>query len=374
MDRAKARTSSTVIAVILAVTVLLLFGYLLWNDAPPSRSELTVNPPIEVIEPELPLEIIRPANNTLPDSATIRQQEAEEFVENLADPAAETIIVNEYEDVFVRPDSIIALPNLEQRVTTLQSLRDDTSLSADTPLTLRYTEETREQTSLSELASEEEDHIAPVTIITEQGDTITAPLVELLQRDDLDHDASVTQIRQEQHVKQLTVSELANADIDADQQLSVTISRGVQQLDMATLIDSDSAELHDSLFYLHRVTEEDVQGLWGIIQSGLIQNFRHGIRLTRQGSEQTVSVTIPADADEPLPTGLSSFLGKVLHEKVSTSYVYNVNTHTMGRDPNLIHPRQELILIRFSNSELKAIYQFFADQRSSDAQTFAISR
>ncbi len=374
MDRAKARTSSTVIAVILSVTVLLLFGYLLWNDAPPSRSELTVNPPIEVIEPELPLEIIRPANNTLPDSATIRQQEAEEFVENLADPAAETIIINEYEDVFVRPDSIIALPNLEQRVTTLKSLMEEPSLSADTPLTLRYTEETREQTSLSELASEEEDHIAPVTIITEQGDTITAPLVELLQRDDIDHDASITQIRQQQHVKQLTVSELADADIDADQQLSVTISRGVQQLDMAELIESDSTELHDSLFYLHRVTEEDIQGLWGIIQSGLIQNFRHGIRLTRQGSEQTVSVTIPADADEPLPTGLSSFLGKVLHEKVSTSYVYNVNTHTMGRDPNLIHPRQELILIRFSNSELKAIYQFFADQRSSDAQTFAISR
>lgn len=374
MDRAKSRTSSTAIAVILAISVLLFFGYLLWNDSPPSRSELTVNPPIEIIEPELPLEIIRPANNTPPDSAATRQQEAEEFVENLADPTAEAIIVNEYEDVFVRPDSIIALPHLEQRVTTLKSLMDDSSLSADTPLTLRYTEETREQTSLSELANEEEDHIAPVTIVTEQGETITAPLVELLQRNDLDHDASITQIKQQPQVKQLTISELAEADIDADQQLSVTISRGVQQLDIATLIDSDSAELRDSLFYLHRVTEEDVQGLWGIIQSGLIQNFRHGIRLTRQGSEQTVSVTIPADADEPLPTGLSSFLGKILHEKVSTSYVYNVNTHTMGRDPNLIHPGQELILIRFANNELKTIYQFFADQRSNDAQTFAIGR
>ncbi len=59
MDRA--RTGSTIVAAILAVIVLLLFGYLLWSDAPPNRSELTVDPPIEVIEPDLPLEIIRSA-------------------------------------------------------------------------------------------------------------------------------------------------------------------------------------------------------------------------------------------------------------------------------------------------------------------------
>jgi len=35
MDRA--RTGSTIVAAILAVIVLLLFGYLLWSDAPPNR-------------------------------------------------------------------------------------------------------------------------------------------------------------------------------------------------------------------------------------------------------------------------------------------------------------------------------------------------
>ncbi|HAO23935.1 MULTISPECIES: hypothetical protein [unclassified Methylophaga] len=371
MDRA--RTGSTIVAAILAVIVLLLFGYLLWSDAPPNRSELTVDPPIEVIEPDLPLEIIRSAEE-LPDSETIREQEAEEFVDRLADSNSDSIIVNEYEDMFVRPDSIIALPELEQRVTTLKSLMDDKSLSANTPLTLRYTEQISENTTLQELEAEEEDHIAPVTIVTEQGETITAPLVELLKRDDIDHTAPVTQIRQQKQVRQIKASELADADIPADQEMSVTISRGVQKLDIADLIDSDTAEMQDSLFYLHRVTEEDVQGLWGIIQTGLIRNFRQGIRLQRNGAEQNVSVLIPADADEPLPTGLSSFLGKILHQKVSTSYVYNFNTHTMGYDPNIIHPGQELILIRFSGEELKDIYQFFAEQKSNTTETFAIGR
>ncbi|ODN66481.1 hypothetical protein [Methylophaga muralis] len=372
MDRA--RTGSTIVAAILAVIVIFLFGYLLWSDAPPNRSELTVDPPIEVIEPDLPLEIIRSAEQELPDSDAIREREAAEFVDQLAGADDSTIIVNEYQDMFVRPDSIIALPELEQRTTTLKSLMDDKSLSADTPLTLRYTEEIREQTTLQQLETEEEDHIAPITIVTEQGETITAPLVELLQREDIDQSAPVTQIREQQQIKQIKASELADADIAEDQQMSVTISRGVQKLDIADLIDSDSADMQDSLFYLHRVTEEDIQGLWGIIQTGLIRNFRQGIRLQRNGTEQKVSVLIPADADEPLPDGLSSFLGLILHKKVSTSYVYNFNTHTMGHDPNLIHPGQELILIRFSAEELKDIYQFFAEQRSNDSQTFAIGR
>jgi hypothetical protein len=122
------------------------------------------------------------------------------------------------------------------------------------------------------------------------------------------------------------------------------------------------------------VTDKDVQGLWGIIQTGLIHRFRQGLSL--EGIEQNsafVSVTIPADADEPLPTGLSSFLGKVLNNKVETSYVYNFHTESMGRDPNLIKPGQQLILIHFDNEELKQIYLFFAEQRNQNAQTFAIN-
>lgn len=371
MDRT--RTGSTVIAAVLAVIVILLFGYLLWSDAPPNRSELTVDPPIEVIEPDLPLEVIRSSEES-PDIEAIREQEAEEFVDRLAGSDDETIIVNEYDDMFVRPDSIVALPEIEQRTTTLKSLMEDQSITQETPLTLRYTEEIRETTTLEQMQTEEEDHIAPVTIVTEQGETLTAPLVELLKREDLDQQAPVTQIRQQQQVKQIKGSELAKADIPADQEISVTISRGVQKLNIADLIDSDAQQTQDSLFYVHRVTEEDIQGLWGIIQTGLVRNFRQGIRLQRDGNEQRVSVLIPADADEPLPTGLSSFLGKVLHQKVSTSYVYNFNTHTMGYDPNLIHPGQELILIRFSAEELKAIYQFFAEERNNQAETFAIGR
>jgi hypothetical protein len=84
-------------------------------------------------------------------------------------------------------------------------------------------------------------------------------------------------------------------------------------------------------------------------------------------------VTIPADADEPLPSGLSSFLGKLLNNKVESSYVYNFSTDSMGRNPNVIHPGQQLILIHFTNNELSNVYQFFSDKRNANVETFAIT-
>ena len=128
----------------------------------------------------------------------------------------------------------------------------------------------------------------------------------------------------------------------------------------------------DSLLYLHRVTDADRQGLWGIIQTGLIDKFRRGMRIEGVGRDSTVSVTIPADADEPLPDGFSSFLGKILDSKATTSYVFNFKTHSMGRDPNLVYPGQQLILITFSPAELRDIYMYFAERRDDSVKTFAI--
>lgn len=363
-----ARSGSAWLAALLAIAILLMFGYLLFTDGKSPPKKEVLEPPIELAEPDLPLETIEVDDN-LPDQQEIRENEASAFVENLASEQPEAIIINENEDQFVRPDSIIALPKLEERVTTLEKLMADDSLDADTPLTLNYTEESRSQTTIKEIGEREEDHIAPVTVITESGEEITAPLTELLKREDIDQ--PVTEIRRENKQRQLTAGELADAGIADDQQMNVTINRGVQELAIQDILGDDMVT-DNSLLYLHRVTDADRQGLWGIIQSGLIDKFRRGMQIDGLGRQSTVSVTIPADADEPLPDGFSSFLGKILDGKVNTSYVYNFKTSSMGRDPNLIYPGQQLILIRFSPNELRDIYMYFAERRGETVKTFAI--
>lgn len=363
-----ARSGSAWLAALLAIAILLLFGYILFTDGKSLPKQEIVDPPIELAEPDLPLETIE-VDDDLPDQQEIRENEASAFVDNLAAEQQQTITINEYQDQFVRPDSIIALPRLEERVTTLEKLMADKSLDDDTPLTLNYTEESREQTTITDIGEREEDHIAPVTVITESGEEITAPLTELLKREDVD--ATVTEIRREHKQRRLTAGELADAGIDKDQEMSVTITRGVQELAIKDILGDDMVA-DNSLLYLHRVTDADRQGLWGIIQAGLIEKFRRGMYIEGLGRQSTVSVIIPPDADEPLPDGFSSFLGKILDGKVNTSYVYNFRTNSMGRDPNLIYPGQQLILIRFSPDELRDIYMYFAERRGDSVKTFAI--
>ncbi|AFJ02818.1 hypothetical protein Q7C_1670 [Methylophaga frappieri] len=365
------RTRSLWLAFLLAIIVLGVFGYLLFTDGEHFKKQEIVDPPIELAEPELPLEIIE-VDDSLPAQEEIRENEAEIFVENLAAEPTEAVRLTEGEDQFVRSDSVIALPSLEERVTTLEKLLDDEALADDTPVSVFFTEETREETTIQKMVESKEDHIAPVTIETESGETITAPLSELVKRDDIDKNQPVTEVRQEKKQIQTTVAELAKSDIAPQQEVTVVINHGNKEIALEELLAGEPIE-KDSLLYLHRVTEADYQGLWGIIQSGLINKFRRGMRLEGMGPQSTLSVTIPADADEPLPDGLSSFLGKILNQKVTSSYVYNFRTEAMGRNPNLIFPGQQLIMIEFEADEIRDIYLYFAEHRAEEVKTFAIS-
>lgn len=111
----------------------------------------------------------------------------------------------------------------------------------------------------------------------------------------------------------------------------------------------------DTLFYIHSVNESDKQGLWGIIQQGLIDTFASGIQLEKR----QISADIPAEADERLTNNNSSFLGSILNDKVKNTYVYNYHKGMLGQNPNLVTPGQELIIVTFSQAELIAIYHHF---------------
>lgn len=372
-----ARPAPSLIPAVLALIVLFVLGYILFADLQPSRTEHTVNPPFELDDPEL--EIINEAP-IMPaqDQQQIIAEEAASFVEQLAadDEADETtaVTINEQQGEFVRHDGIIAIPKLEHRNTTVGELSQDKTLAADTPVTLQFTETEKQTTTLQALDDSIEDKKQIISLEQKDGTLHQAPLADLLNEKDADKNASITVIKEHNRTEQLTIGELAESDISASQKVIATINQGIEELSVKDIVQA--GELPDNaLFYLHRVTERDRQGLWGIIQSGLIQRFRQGLALEGiNRNKELARVTIPADADEPLPTGLSSFLGKVLNKKVTSSYIYNFSTHTMGHDPNLIHPGQQLILIHFSPDELKQIYVFFAEQRNEQAQSFAISQ
>lgn len=372
MDK-PARPAPSLIPALLALLILIAIGYVLFADLQPSRTEHTVSPPLELEEPELETVTIEGYEPT-PERKQVMEQEAAIFVDELAPTPEEQEVVTVTEDQgeFVRHDGTIAIPRLEHRTTTIGELQQDKNLAADTPLTIHFVEQQRTATTLEQLAKDSDDHQQIITIEHSDGSQMTGSLAELLSNEDLDLAAAVTLIKDQKRTQQLTAGELAESDIDASQQIIATINHGIEELSVKDIINT--GELPDNaLFYLHRVTKADVQGLWGIIQQGLIHRFRQGLSLEGIATNRDlVRVTIPADADEPLPTGLSSFLGRILSQKVESSYIYNFSTQTMGHDPNLIHPGQQLILIHFKPYELKRIYLFFAEQRDEQAQSFAI--
>ncbi|QEQ97285.1 hypothetical protein [Neptunomonas concharum] len=112
------------------------------------------------------------------------------------------------------------------------------------------------------------------------------------------------------------------------------------------------------IFYIHAVKPNDEQGIWGILQSGLTETFARGIKLPQ--NEKVVTANIPIEADEVLANRKSSYLGKLLHDKVETTYIYNYRQGLLGQNPNLISPGQQLIIVTFTEDELLNVYQHFS--------------
>lgn len=365
----QASPKPSLIPAFLALFILGIVAYFLYINLQPTRIEHTVSPAIEIIETP-PLTVISPTPKA-PTSEQITQQEAEVFVNNLA-TTDEFITINENEDKFVRHDSIIVLPDLEYLATTKQALLANEHLNPDTPITLKYTTEDNVKTTLAELSESLADPSAAITLITTDGKQKTAPLTEFINQKDSDLTSPVTHVISQKHRIDTTMADLKNIDLAGDKPVIAIITHSSQAVTLKDITQSATLP-DDALFYLHRVTDRDVQGLWGIIQTGLIDKFRHGLQIEGISlNKDLIHAIIPADADEKLSTGFSSFLGKILKNKVDHSFVYNLKTQSMGRDANLIYPGQQLILIHFSPDELKQIYQFFSKQRNEGIETFAI--
>ena len=350
-----------IIPAFLALLIIILFGYLIFTDLETTKTGRTVNvnPPIEILETanKLPLTIIHQQ-----DESSNSEQEAQQFVENLSPSNAEgTLIeVKENNDQFARHDSVISLTDIEHRKTTINELLQDKTLTDDVLISIVQQTEHRQSTTLSKLSSMIEDQTAAITILTADGKMFTLPLAELISQRVVSLDEEITLITHGTQTLTVHPSDLASLDITKDRFLHVTLEKKGPQIEIKDIIPSDE-QLDDTLFYLHRVTHDDNQGLWGIIQAGLIDKFRQGVAIKGVNqNKEFVSAVIPKDADEKLLSGLSSFLGKILNQKVDNSYIYNFKSKIMGRDANFIQPGQQLALIAFQANELAEIYQFFS--------------
>ena len=117
---------------------------------------------------------------------------------------------------------------------------------------------------------------------------------------------------------------------------------------------------HD-VFYVHAVTSEDFQGLWGIIQKGVTENFARGVRITHRERTNTYRIAVPEDADELLEDQSSSPFGLMIHRKSRETIVYNRSLGRLTRDPDVtLFPGNELIIVGFKPEELIRLYKHFA--------------
>ena len=120
---------------------------------------------------------------------------------------------------------------------------------------------------------------------------------------------------------------------------------------------------HD-VFYVHAVTPDDRQGLWGIIQKGVTENFARGVRLTVEGRTDTYRIAVPPHADEVLDDRSSSPLGLMIHRKSRETIVYNRKLGRLTLDPDVtIYPGNELVIVGFKPEELINLYKHFAGNR-----------
>ena len=184
---------------------------------------------------------------------------------------------------------------------------------------------------------------------------------EVLERLLSEPEKPIPIVRTVRYFEVMTLRELLDTEEDTGTLLDVV--KRPYRIEAATLADLLQREMpgsSDTIFYLHTVQPTDEQGIWGIVQSGLTDNFARGMAVRRGEKIETYTVRIPRDADERLRDQSSSFLGKLIDRKTEESFVYNYRENRMGRNPDRVRPGQEIVIINFEPEELVSIYKHFA--------------
>jgi hypothetical protein len=290
------------------------------------------------------------------------EREAEKRIETLKGELREPIDL-ERADHFV--DAKTVLSKKERRIitTTPKTLLEDLSIGPKAEIKLLVEEEKISITTPRALMENRTIHPdTPIRVLKEDGVVVETTPRKLMADSSITPDTPIKVIEKVERVAVTTPEELQKTAPSLDTPIKVIVEKPGEALTIAQLLPKEGG-LGKDTFYVHAVTGEDVQGIWGIIQRGLMDQFLQGVRVPAEEKiprEQVLQLRIPGDADEPRKNGYSSFLGTVLDRKTRESYVYNYSSGRMGKNPDYISPGQELVISRFSKDELVEIYKHFA--------------
>lgn len=320
-------------------------------------------PSVEVQRPAAssPTAAIAPVAPTSATGDASLDSEAREYVRDLTTLSSQPLSATNADNFVQQDQQIGLLPSRDAETTTPQALQQDPALKPETPLTVIHEVDQIEILTADKLrATKGADPTQSIRVL-ENNEVRETTVAETLARHAEDPDAPITIVKRVEEAEQTTVGELAR-DPALAQDKPIRVLKGNQSLEAATVAE---LMMHggegdaDSIYYVRTVRDTDTQGIWGIIQYGLIDNFARGIAIRRGESVDTYRVDIPRDADERVDTTTSSFLGRIIDEKTRSSYVYNLRLARMGRNPDMILPGQELLIIRFTPEELVEIYKHF---------------
>ena len=317
------------------------------------------------------------------------EAEAKQYVETLTTTSPPTIPVDKA-DHFVTGEHVVSLvPEEMIESVSVGALAEDGTLEAETPITVVQEVEQIETVGPEQLIAESggdldaklrvlggsgdagggagrsgdgSDSAAPGGAGESAGEAVEEITVrEALERLRSEPEKPITLIKTVRYFEVMTLRELLDAEEDTGAFLDVvTQPYRIEAATLADLLQRQKAGSSDTIFYLHTVQPTDEQGIWGIVQSGLVDNFARGMAVRRGEAVETYTVRIPGDADERLHDRSSSFLGRLIDRKTEESFVYNYRDDRMGRNPDRIYPGQEIVIIKFEPEELVSIYRHFA--------------
>lgn len=254
-------------------------------------------------------------------------------------------------------------------VTTPRELLENQSITLDTPIRVLMDEGMIVVTTPRELLEDGSITLdTPIRIVVKEKKIVVTTPEELLEDQSITLDTPIKIVLIEEKMITTTLGELlADKSITLETPIKLVMEEPEEMVTVSKLLKGiEGLEPSGKTFYIHAVTSEDTQGIWGILQHGLMDQFRKGIPLPEDvGSkgESVLTLDLPRDADEPLENGRSSFLGMILDKKTRDSYVYNYTNGRMGRNPDYIAPGQELVVTEFSQEELVEIYRHFAQKQ-----------
>lgn len=332
--------------------ILVLAGYLYLQSIPPAATS-------EVNEKEE----VKSANATNDDEQNLRE-EARQYIDEIIEHSDDPVEVESADDFISRDEPITLLANKQYEISTINELHKQ--MLPDAPLTIVREQEQVELTSAKELLAESGGNLDVSIKVLQGGDVKKSTVGEILKTH-RDPEAPVSIIKKTEHLEVTTLQDLMNNDsLAANQPLKVIREPyRLQSTTVGELLMSANAVSEDSIFYVRNITESDSQGLWGIVHNGLVKNFASGIAFRRSQEIRQYQVDIPSTADERLADQSSSFLGKMIDRKTRESFVYNYDKGSMGKNPDLIHPGQEIVIIGFTPEELYQIYEHFVSRSES---------